>query len=200
MLVHRHRHPEVGAGERRAREAALGDADDRVRPVVEADLLPQDVIAAAEAPGPEVVAENDHRMRVRDAVFVRDEEPPRRRPCPDDVEVVSRDERGKHPLRRVGVSEAHDVRPELHRGEPGEHRALLAHPREERIAEVVESLAIRVGAPDVDQRAGSATPTRGLMRNASARLKMAALAEMPIARDSIDVSVKIGLRTSRRMA
>ncbi len=47
---------------------------------------------------------------------------------------------------------------------------------------------------------GSATPTRGLMRNASARLKMAALAEMPIARDSIDVSVKIGLRTSRRRA
>ena len=45
------------------------------------------------------------------------------------------------------------LRPELHRGEPGEHRALLAHPLEERIAEVIESLAIRVRAPDVDQRA-----------------------------------------------
>ncbi len=119
VLLHRHRHPEIGAEERRAEKPRSAtpmiiNAADLTRGV----LLPQDIIAAVKSPGPEVVAENDHRMCIRDSVFVRDEEPPRRRPCADDVEVVSRDERGKNTLRRVGVAEAHDVRPELHRGSP----------------------------------------------------------------------------------
>ena len=48
--------------------------------------------------------------------------------------------------------------------------------------------------------AGSATPTRGRSRKASARLKIAALAAMPMASDRIEVAVKIGLRASSRMA
>ena len=48
--------------------------------------------------------------------------------------------------------------------------------------------------------AGSVMPVRDLSRNASARLKMAALAAMPRASESTEVSVKIGLRASRRMA
>src|SRR5262245_56370928 len=48
--------------------------------------------------------------------------------------------------------------------------------------------------------AGSAIPMRDLNRNASARLKMAALAAMPSERDNTEVSVKMGLRASNRSA
>jgi hypothetical protein len=48
--------------------------------------------------------------------------------------------------------------------------------------------------------AGSVTPARGRSKMASARLKMAAVAATPIANERTEVTVKIGLRVSRRKA
>ncbi len=151
VRVHRHRHPEVRADDRRAGESLLRDADDRIRPVVQADRLPDEIAARAEPARPELVGEHDDRVRIEGLVFLGKKEPSERGTRSRDLEVVPRDQRGEHPLGRLRVAQAHDLRPELIRRDPVEERGSRPHRLEERIAEVVEPLTPRAAA-DVDER------------------------------------------------
>ena len=149
---HRHRHPEIGADDRGAGEAGLGDADHRVGSVVEADGLAEHVRAGGEAPAPELVAQDDDGMRVGSAVLVGQEEASGGGTRADDLEEVAGHQPGEHALGRLRGAEAHHLGPELMRGEGDEVRVALAHLLEERIAEIVEPLTVRSRAADVDQR------------------------------------------------
>ena len=91
-------------------------------------------------------------MRVGSAVLVWQKEPSGGGARADDFEEVARHQPGEHALGRLRGAEAHHFGPELMGGERDEMRVPLAHLLEERIAEVVEPLAVRSRAADVDQR------------------------------------------------
>ena len=97
------------------------------------------------------MAQHDDRVSVGSAVLVWQKEPSGGGARSDDFEEVARDQPGEHALGRLRGAEAHHFGPELMGGERDEMRVPLAHFLEERIAEVVEPLAVRSRATDVDQ-------------------------------------------------
>jgi hypothetical protein len=193
VLVHCHRHPEIGAEYRCPGESFFRDADNGVRTVVQAQRLADEIAIRPEAPRPELVAQHDDGMRVRRLVFLGQEEPTSRRTGADDLEIVAGHERGKRALGRLRIAEAHHLRPELIRRDPLEERVARSHRLEQRIAEVIEPLSARAAA-DVDERRGIGHP--------GPRPQQDGVGQAEDRRRAGDTAVtaKIGLRASSRRA
>ena len=81
------------------RKPGGADADDREGAAVERDRAPDDRRIAGESPLPEVVAEDDDRVRVRRAVFLRQERAAEDRADAERVEEVAADELAEDALR-----------------------------------------------------------------------------------------------------
>ena len=155
--LHQDRHADVRRGRRiEAGEARRRDADDRHRVVVDRDLPADDLRVALEAVHPVVVAEDDDRVAVVDAVvLLRGEDAPDRR-----LHAQHREEVAGHQLRVDPLGLVVDRQRRGHvapRDDLGERGALLlevhvhgvgVHPAPH-VAAVVRPLLV-----DLHQRAG----------------------------------------------
>jgi hypothetical protein len=124
--MHADRNPQlVGiGGHHRAFEARGRHSDDRVRNQVQVDSAADRARIGAEHPRPELVADNDHRVAARGAIFFGPEGAAHYRFHSEDIEVVRRRQHGR--LRsRFALSAERRPAGKIP-CEPGEHVALIA--------------------------------------------------------------------------
>src|SRR6185437_9279624 len=90
LVRHRHRHPDFGqVVEAYADETGRRDADDGEGVAVDVDLLPDDLVARAEQPPPESVADHGYRMSAGHSVIVSADQPAAPGARTQDAEVLA---------------------------------------------------------------------------------------------------------------
>ena len=150
---HRHRHPQVGAGQSYALEAGLGHADDDELAIVESQRAVDHRRIGAQASGPEAMGEDHHGALAGHEVFIGPEEAAEGRTRAEDVEEVCRDQVAEDPFARSAEQQAHWPASELHSGQPFEAGGVGAEVLEGGMGHVVEAAAV-VTAADVDHLSG----------------------------------------------